>query len=173
MRLVRCRTRATDEDFHRRNTKSNSEYKDSSSEYTEIWILGYPMGINRIPIHTMGPLYLVFELRKMEEIMKLNTQNWLRWRSNMSQQCETSAIKKQVKYHSGTAIQREVKTPWLCHNKHPGTNSDSECVPLDFVSKGQMWYQKLRAWHKHEKRKLINSLAVKLYRCYLRDCCFP
>lgn len=134
------------------------------------------MGINRIPIHIIGFLYISLWVKKNWEIMKLNTQNWLRWKSNKSQQYETSAIKKQVKYHSGTANQREVKTPWLCHNKHPGTNSDSECVPLDLVSKGQMWYQKVRAWHKHEKRKLISSLAVKavkLYRCYLRDHCFP
>lgn len=168
IRLVRCRTRATN-DFHRRNTKSSSEYKDSRTEYIEIWILGYPMGINRIPIHIIGPLYSSLWVEKNGEIMKLN---WQRWNSNKSQQCETSAIKKQVKYHNGTAIQREVKTPWLCHKKHLGTNSDIECVSLELMSKGQILYQKVRVWHKHEKRKLINSLTVKLYRCYLRDHCF-
>lgn len=56
-----------------------------------------------------------------------------------------------------TAIQREANTPWVCHKKHPGTNSDSECVPLDLMSKGQKWCQEVRVWEKCEKRKSINS----------------
>lgn len=89
------------------------------------------MSMNRIPIYIIGPLYISLWVKKNWEIMKLSAQNWQRWKSNKSQQWETSAIKKQVKYHSGTAIQREVKTSWLCLKKHPGTNSESECAPLD------------------------------------------
>lgn len=59
------------------------------------------MGMNRIPVHIIGPLYTSLWVDKNWEIMKLSAQNWQRWESNKSQQCETSAIKKQVKYHSG------------------------------------------------------------------------
>lgn len=111
MRLVRCGTTTTDEDFHRRNTKSNSEYKGSSIEYIVLWM----NRMNRIPILIIGPLYTSLWIKKnslwIKEIMKLSVQNSQRWKSNESQQCETSAIKKQVKYHRGTAIQKEIKTP--------------------------------------------------------------
>lgn len=36
MSLVRCRTKAIDKDFHRMKKSSNSEYKDSSTEYIDM-----------------------------------------------------------------------------------------------------------------------------------------
>lgn len=119
MTLVRCGAKATGEDFHRTKKNNNSEYKDSNTEYIEIWTLGYPMGMHRISINIFGAVYTSLWIKKNWEIMKLSAQHWQRWKKQqviIMWHCSYQEASQIAQWDSNSE-----GVPHLCRCLLPGT----------------------------------------------------